>query len=135
MILSRRGQPVTEDIEKFRNAPPGTILISPVVSTGYDFPRKDAEWQFICKIPFLDSRAKVVDARQKDDPELGPYNAMQTMEQMAGRPMRDREDQCETFIADRHMDWFWKRYKYLASRNFVNRYREVGSLPAPPPAL
>ena len=40
----------------------GTVLVSPSVSTGYDFPGRECEWQFICKVPFPDGRAKIQQA-------------------------------------------------------------------------
>jgi hypothetical protein len=94
-----------------------------------------AEWQFICKIPFPDSRSKIIQARQADDKEYGPYVAMQKLVQMFGRTMRSKGDQSESFIGDEHMEWFKPRYGHLAPRSFHNHFRQTLIVPPPPPKL
>lgn len=135
MLINQKGSPATAMVEEFKQAPPGTILVSPSVSTGYDFPGKECEWQFMCKIPFPDSRSKIVQARQKDDKEYGPYSAMQTLVQTFGRGMRSKEDRCENFIGDDHLAWFLPRYSHLAPKSFHGFYRKLSVLPSPPEAL
>ncbi|MBU6231691.1 hypothetical protein KGP36_03400 [Patescibacteria group bacterium] len=135
MLTNIRGELPTTVVEVFRKAGPGTVLVSPSVSTGYDFPGKDCEWQFICKIPFPDGRSKIIKARQEYDKEYGPYSAMQSMVQSFGRGMRSREDQCEGFVADDHLAWFLPRYGHLAPRSFHSHFRKVDVVPAPPAAL
>jgi len=135
MIINQKGEAPSEIIEEFRAAGPGAILVSPSVGTGYDFPRSDAEWQFICKIPFPDSRSKIVQARQHDDKEYGPYSAMQNLVQMFGRIMRSKEDRGESFIGDAHMEWFLPRYGHLAPKSFHGFYKTVTTVPPPPPPL
>ena len=135
MLINQKGEPATSMVEAFKAAQPGTILVSPSVGTGYDFPNKDCEWQFICKIPFPDSRSKIVQARQEDDKEFGPYQAMQTMVQAFGRGMRSKMDQCENFIGDDHLKWFLPRYGHLAPKSFHGFFRRVEILPQPPEAL
>jgi Rad3-related DNA helicase len=135
MFVNERGEPSTAIIKEFRAAGPGAILVSPSVGEGFDFPYKDAEWQFICKIPFPDSRAKIVKARQADDPEYGPLEAVTKLQQAAGRIMRRKDDQGETFIADDHMQWFVTRWGYLFNKTFFKFYRPVTVLPQPPARL
>jgi Rad3-related DNA helicase len=135
MMVNPQGELASDSVERFKAADPGTVLVSPSVSTGYDFPGRDCEWQFMCKIPFGDGRAKIHKARQEADPEYGAYSAMQTMVQAFGRGMRSREDQCENFICDSHLDWFIPRYRHLAPKSFHQHFRRVENVPAPPPAL
>lgn len=135
MIINQKGEAPSEVIEEFRAAEPGAILVSPSVGTGYDFPRSQAEWQFICKIPFPDSRSKIVQARQNDDKEYGPYSAMQNLVQMFGRIMRSKDDRGESFIGDEHLSWFLPRYGHLAPKSFHGFYKEVSTVPPPPPKL
>lgn len=135
MLINCKGEPATSMVEAFKRSGPGTILVSPSVGTGYDFPMKDCEWQFICKIPFPDSRSKIIKARQDDDPEYGPYLAMQTLVQAFGRGMRSKEDRCENFIGDDHLAWFLPRYGHLAPKTFHNFFRRVEILPQPPESL
>lgn len=135
MLINLKGEPATSMVEAFKSAGPGTILVSPSVGTGYDFPGRDAEWQFICKIPFPDGRSKIVKARQEDDKEWGPYNAMQTLVQAFGRGMRSKQDSCENFVCDDHLAWFLPRYGHLAPKTFHSFFRRVEILPQPPGAL
>lgn len=135
MMINPKGEPATVMVEQFKKAPPGSILVSPSVGTGYDFPGKDCEWQFICKIPFPDGRSKIVKARQQRDNEYGPYMAMQTLVQAIGRGMRSREDQCESFLPDDHLEWFLPKYRHLAPKSFNNFFRKAITLPQPPEKL
>lgn len=135
MLVNAKGDPASWMVEDFKNAAPGTILVSPSVGEGYDFPGKQCEWQFVCKIPFPDGRNKIVKARQADDPEYGAYQAINKLVQIFGRGMRHREDQCENFIGDDHLEWFLPRYGHLAPKSFHGFYKRVDVLPQPPPKL
>jgi Rad3-related DNA helicase len=135
MITNQRGESITHVLETFRSAAPGTVLVSPSVGTGYDFPGSQCEWQFICKVPFPDGRAKIQQARQNDDKEYGPYGAMQTLVQFFGRGMRSKQDRCEGFISDDHLQWFLPRYRHLAPKSFHSHFRMVSTVPPPPEAL
>lgn len=135
MIINPKGEASFETLANFRAADPGAILVSPSFAEGVDFAGKDCEWQFICKIPFPDSRSKVIRARQEADPEYGPYMAMNKLVQIFGRGMRHAKDQCENFIGDMHLDWFLPRYGHLAPKSFHGFYKRVEVLPAPPPRL
>lgn len=135
MQYNKKGEPAADAVEEFFQSGPGSIFVSPSVGAGYDFKFDRAEWQFICKVPFLDSRSKIVKARENDDKEYGPYVAAQSLDQMSGRIMRDRADQGETFIADRHLDWFMPRWGYMITRSFHKRWRRIQTLPTPPPPL
>jgi Rad3-related DNA helicase len=131
MLVNYPGIPATSMVELFRASDAGSILVSPSVATGYDFPGRDCEWQFLCKIPFPDGRTKINKARTQDDPEFGAYQAMQTMVQAFGRGMRSKEDQCECFIPDDHLQWFIPRFRHLAPNSFYRLFRKVDVLPQP----
>lgn len=135
MFINSKGEPPTSLVSAFKAAPSGSVLVSPSVGTGYDFPMDECEWQFLCKIPFPDSRSKIVKARQEDDKEYGPYIAMQTMVQAFGRGMRSAQDQCENFIGDDHLAWFLPRYRHLAPKAFHNFFQRIAILPQPPAPL
>lgn len=135
MIVNERGEPPTEMIEQFRGTYPGAILVSPSVGAGYDFPMKQCEWQFICKVPFPDGRAKIMQARNEQDREYGYYLAMQDLVQTCGRGMRRKEDQCENVIPDDHLEWFLNRYGHLAPRSFHGFFKKVTMMPPPPERL
>lgn len=135
MLINPKGEASTATVNEFKRAEAGTILVSPSVGAGFDFPGRECEWQFVCKIPFPDGRSKILKARQADDKEYGPYQAVNKLVQIFGRGMRSREDMCENFICDEHLDWFLPRYGHLAPKWFHNFYRRVEIVPAPPPRL
>lgn len=136
MLINARGEAATGIVEDFKEADPGTILVSPSVGSGYDFPGIECEWQFICKIPFPDSRSKIMRARQEDDKEYGAYAAANKLEQIVGRGARFKGDRCENILPDDNFrDWFYPRYKHLFTDHFKRRYKELQFLPTPPPSL
>jgi Rad3-related DNA helicase len=135
MLINRQGEPPTSMVEEFKAAGPGSILVSPSIGTGYDFPDKECEWQFVCKIPFPDGRSRIMKARQEQDKEYGSYLAAQYMTQAFGRGMRSKEDQSEGFICDDHLQWFMPRFGHLFPRSFHKLFRMAEVLPQPPKAL
>lgn len=124
-----------DEIRKFKAAKPGTILVSPSVTTGYDFPYSECEFQIICKIPFPDSRDPVVKARSDIDSKYAAHVAMQDLVQAVGRGMRAEDDRCETFIIDDHAKWFLNRNADLAPRWFRRALVRTDIVPAPPPRV
>lgn len=108
-----------EIINKFKAADPPSILVSPSVITGYDFPGDEGRWQIICKVPFPDSRPLVIKARQKMDPDYGCYVAIKHLIQASGRLVRSAEDYGETFIIDSHFQWVFSKYKGLFPKWWV----------------
>ena len=107
------------------------LLISPALSTGFDFPGDSCRYQIIGKVPFPDTRSKVLKAREKIDKDYGPYVAMQQIVQMCGRGMRSADDWCENFIIDDNWTWFITVYKGFAPAWFLNGCRFVNSIPPP----
>lgn len=134
MFLNPKGEAPTEMIEQYRNAGPGSILVSPSVGTGYDFPKEQCEWNFLCKIPF-EPPSVILRAREAEDPEYRAYKAMQKMVQIFGRGMRSKEDRCENFIGDDHVSWFLPRFGHLAPRSFHGFYKTVTVVPPAPEKL
>jgi ATP-dependent DNA helicase DinG len=131
MIVNEKGEPPAEIIEQFKNAGPGSILVSPSVGTGYDFSDDLARWNFICKIPF-DPPSKILKAREADDPEYRGYRAMQTLIQSLGRDVRSKTDWSERFICDEHLSWFLPKFGHLAPRSFHMFMKRVDTVPQPP---
>ena len=62
------------------------MLVSPSVTTGWDFP--EADYLIIAKIPYPDTQPKVVKARIEEDKEWAAFTAMETLIQEAGRGSR-----------------------------------------------
>jgi len=119
-------------VRQFKNMPAPAILVSPSVTTGYDFPGDEAEYQIIGKIAYPDTRDKIVKARAKDDPEYPAYIAMQHLVQASGRITRQLSDFGETFIIDNNITWFLKTYKEFAPDWFKEAYKYCDGVPAAP---
>lgn len=134
MIVNPKGEAPTPVIRQFKQAPPGTVLVSPSVSQGYDFPGPECEFQVLMKIPFPPPSA-IQKARTEEDKEYPYYLAMQKMVQTFGRGMRSRTDRCENFIPDDHIEWFVHRYGHLAPRSFSWFLKRADNLPPPPEKL
>lgn len=135
MLSNEQGKPASSYIEEFKKAPPPYVMISPSISTGYDFANDSAEYQILVKIPFQDGRSKIVKARQEDDRDYGPYNTMQSLVQRVGRIMRSKSDRGESILVDDHAQWFVKKYGHFAPANFHKFYRTVDIVPPAPPKL
>lgn len=136
MIIHGRGD-MAARIAEFRAAPPGAILVSPALTTGYDFPFDQCEYQVVMKIPFVDAKDPVAKARTQIDPKYPMHVAMQQLVQMVGRGMRAETDQCETFVMDGHASWFLSKHADLAPRWFRRAVTKLkaGETQAPPPSL
>ena len=119
-------------ITTFKKRNPPAILISPSVSTGYDFPYDQCEYQIISKVPFPDTRSPSIKARTKHDPEYSYYITMQQIVQASGRGMRSEDDQCEVFIVDDNWQWFSYKWRKFAPKWFTESYVMGRTIPRPP---
>lgn len=123
-------------IENFKKSSAPSVLISPSVTTGYDFPYEECEFQIIGKLPFPPMQDKVVKARSSQDKDYVPYIVMQILVQMVGRGMRAEDDQCETLIIDDNVLWFMRQNKLKFSPKwFRDAYLEGDKVPDPLPKL
>ena len=125
IMLLPKGQGLTTALTRFRESDPPCILNSPAVTTGYDFPGSQCEYQFLIKIPFIDTRSPIMVARTKADPEYAPYLTAQTLVQTCGRAMRGEKDQVENFIMDKHANWFFKARTKDYSGKETGGYRHL----------
>lgn len=137
MITNYRGDVTADVIEDFGRKQRGHVLVSPSVTAGFDFAYTLCEYQIAGKVPFPDTRSKIVRARQDLDPEYGPYIAVQSLEQARGRGKRAADDQCEFFIIDDHFAWFVRKYRHLFTKEFLDSFRGHMGVPVPqaPPRL
>jgi len=122
-------------IEWFKASKPPLVLVSPAVTTGYDFPGSACEFSIIGKIPFPDTRSKVMQARAKSDPLYVVHLAVQALEQATGRAMRYPTDQNESFIVDDHIARLLAAHRDLFLDWWLKLYRRRELIPDPPPAL
>lgn len=134
MITHRRINTESQ-VRKFKGANAPSVLVSPSMATGWDFPYQEAEYQIIGKVAYPDTRDKIVGARHKRDNEYTSYIAMQQLVQACGRGVRAADDKCESFIIDDNITWFMQRYKKFAPRWFWDSYYNARTIPKPPAAL
>lgn len=124
-------EPTVLVVNRFKEANPPRILISPSVSTGHDFPGDMARWQIIAKVPFADDRSKIEQARKGEDPKRGIAKAIEKIAQQYGRTNRGGDDWSVTFIFDEEFGWLWFRYSNLAPPWLVPCYRRMEHVPSP----
>lgn len=118
-------------IRRFKAAPAPAIFVSPSISTGVDFPYSECETVIIIKVPFPDISSSIYKARSADDRTYGPYIAVQTLVQMAGRGMRAEDDRCETIILDKSFGSLRSNYREFFPRWFLTAVRNSDTLPQP----
>jgi Rad3-related DNA helicase len=132
--------------DKYRRMDPPAILLSPSVTTGYDFAYDACEYVILTKVPFPDTRSPLTAARcgrsfPPGSPErtLGSewelYTTIQTLVQGAGRGMRAADDQCEIFIIDDQFSWVFGRNKHLFPQWFRRMVETRRIVPVPPRTL
>lgn len=103
------GSPKAAEVfNRFKKLGPGHVLVSPSFSTGWDFAGTLAEFQIIVKLPFPDTRSKVMQARQEQDKSYSSYLCAQELVQACGRIVRSAEDRGTTYIIDDQIEWFQK---------------------------
>ena len=124
MITHASGD-VVKAVEEFRKYPPGHVLVSPSVTSGWDFPDDDCRYVVVGKIPYPDTRVNVIQARTKSDKSWTSFQAMETVVQEAGRGTRSTTDWCEVLIVDDNWGWFYERYWEFAPSSFANRIQGV----------
>lgn len=129
VMLTHSSHNAREVIERFRQASPPCILVSPSVEEGFDFPGDECRWQIIAKIPFVDSRDPVTKKRSQQDKAYLNYVAALSLVQMAGRGMRSASDAAETFIFDDHFSWFQRAAPFPGW--FRQACRRMNQVPPP----
>ena len=118
-------------VAKFKNMRPPAFMVSPAMTTGWDFPYELCKWQIIAKVPFPDFSSNIMRERMKLDPDLLQHMAWQTLVQEAGRGTRAEDDHCITFVVDDHFKRLHNKYGYLAPRWFKDAIRYSTTLPEP----
>jgi ATP-dependent DNA helicase DinG len=108
----------------------GHVLVSPSVTTGHDFAYDTARYQIIGKIAYPDTSDPITKERCNRDPDYGPYVAMQTLVQTAGRIVRAADDWGESFIIDDNIKWFMPKYGHFAPDWFLGAYQSLNGVMA-----
>jgi Rad3-related DNA helicase len=138
-------------VEQFKAGDPPLVLVSPAVTTGFDFPDQDARFQIIAKVPFPTTDSAVIKAWRELDPDYAFHLAMQTITQSYGRSTRSESDFSETFVVDDNFSWFISQYgckcgrpltctrkyhgkpcRHFAPKYFLDAIIWCDSIPEPP---
>lgn len=130
LVIPNPGQ-TEKAVEAFRKSSDPLVMVSPAIMTGWDFPDDQCRFQILAKLPFPDTRSKIIQARQEIDKDYGAHLMMQQLVQAVGRGMRSETDWCETFIVDDHWAWVQSKYKKFAPAWFWAAVRR--SITVPPP--
>jgi len=120
-------------VSRFKNAEAPCFLISPSMTTGYDFPDDTCRLQILGKVAYPDTRNKIVKARCQEDKNYGAYIAAQQLVQAVGRGVRSKQDWCENFIIDDNIKWFMPKYREFMPQWFREAYKSVKTIPSPKP--
>jgi ATP-dependent DNA helicase DinG len=118
-------------VAQFRSSSPPAVLVSPSLSTGYDFPGDECRYQVIGKVAFPDNRSPIAQARAKKDPQLYLYLAIQDLIQTCGRGVRTMSDYCENIIIDSHAEWLLHRGSKFVPQWFQSAVSVRSTLPKP----
>lgn len=129
-VITHQSRNSQQVINRFMISSEPGMLVSPIIHEGLDFADDRARYQFIWKVPTLDSRHPLIAARKKRDRKYVLYRAGKTILQMYGRLPRSTRDWGECFMLDKHWgNWMmnaipWPRY-------FRAAWRTVQDAPEP----
>ena len=130
MLLNKSGEAVSM-LERFKNAAPPAILVSPSYTTGFDIPPEamagDQWWQHVLKLPFADLGDPIVSARRESDADWLDYDTMQTLVQSCGRQNRASHHKCTVMITDDAVG----RFRRYAARHAPAWFRVTESKTVP----
>jgi ATP-dependent DNA helicase DinG len=130
-LISHDRTSLRKAVEKFKTSSPPALLVSPALSTGYDFPGEECRYQIIGKVAFPDNRSPIQQARAKVDPMLPFYQAVQELIQTCGRGVRSMDDYCENIVIDRHADWLLQRGAKFVPPWFSQAVKITQTIPKP----
>jgi Rad3-related DNA helicase len=99
-IRNTAGSELPDCLDRFRSAGPGTILVTPSVEEGFDFPDTQCEVQICLKFPFPNETQRVIKERCAQIPGYRLHYAAQKLVQMRGRAVRSETDRSELFVLD-----------------------------------
>lgn len=124
-------QDIINVVDLFGKSNEPTILVSPSVVTGFDFPHDKCRYQIQLKVPFPQSLDPYYKAQADARKGLGLFLAAQSLCQAYGRGMRAEDDYCEFFIMDNNLQWMLSNNTELFSQWFVEAVQTVCELPEP----
>jgi Rad3-related DNA helicase len=79
---------------------PGSVLLSPSVTEGFDFVDEQCEFIIFVKVPYPSYGDAWVKTRAQSDWDWYAWTAARNIVQGAGRGVRHETDKCDTWILD-----------------------------------
>lgn len=132
MFIVHDARTTSDAIKHFKTTRGPKILVSPSVVTGFDFPGDECRYIIIAKVPQIDMRGAIMQARRQIDKEYAGYLAAQKLVQGCGRGMRHAQDWCEVFIVDDHFaDWFLDAHKRHMPKWYLDAIEYTEVFPEP----
>ena len=132
LMLSHDSKTTRSTIEKYKRAQPPSVLVSPAITTGYDFPGSDARYNIVGKLPFPDLKSALLQARMESDPYYLDYIVAKSVTQAAGRSTRSETDFSEVFIIDNNWARFIKSRRALFPTWFLAACKTLKQVPPAP---
>jgi len=126
IMVSHSTSDVVEMVRRFKAMPPPAVLVSPAVTSGWDFMEDECRYIIIGKVPYPDTKDPVMVARSESDKEWTSFVAMETLVQESGRGSRSQSDKCEVLIIDDSWRWYYRKYRHYSPGWFQDRVK--GSL-------
>jgi Rad3-related DNA helicase len=99
-VWNEDGSGLGAALDRFRTSESGSVLVTPSVEEGFDFPGGSCEYQIVLKFPFPNETQRVVKERCAQIPGYRLHHAAQKIVQMRGRAVRSEDDRAELFLLD-----------------------------------
>ena len=118
MIISNDRREILGALKKSNS---GAIILSPSITTGYDFKGDLARWQIIAKVPFMNFFADPwIKLNMDRSPRWYSREAILSLVQASGRVCRGLTDKGVTYIADANFMFLFKQNHDLFPDWFID---------------
>jgi Rad3-related DNA helicase len=127
-MITHMAKDLVDRVMEFKASRRPLVLLSPSLGTGHDFPGDTCRFQVVSKVPYPDTRDRLLKRRAELDPDYISHLAMTQLVQICGRGMRSADDHCTNYIIDDNISWFIKRYAQFAPNWFLTTFRQQRTL-------
>lgn len=133
ILVSHSTSDVIQVVDRFKRMEAPAVLVSPSVTTGYDFGEETGvKYIIVGKVPYPQTKDPVLQARHEDDKEWSSFMAMSILIQECGRAGRSATQKCEILCVDDAIKWFVPAFSKFAPKWFMARWRgSLASVPNP----
>lgn len=109
-------------IKQHIESPEPTILVSPSMAFGVDLKGDLAKFQIVAKAAYLPLKDERIKRLFEEDPEWYSNKMLNNLIQACGRGVRNRDDECVTYILDASIYDCVMRSKHKLPEYFKNRF-------------